>query len=125
VPGNRVSKADREEVGLPAIEAAGYDLGDMKVKVFSLARYVEHALKKARYARDENGTVIAKVPRASGSFAQGETVEEARENLRDVIEGNVLLALQLGLEIPRIEGVEILERQVAGPTPKHGKTLTA
>jgi hypothetical protein len=48
--------------------------------------------------------VIARVPQASGFFAQGDTFEEARANLRDVIEGNVLLALQLGLELPRIEG---------------------
>jgi hypothetical protein len=35
----------------------------MKVKAFSLARYVEAALKKAEYFRDENGMVIARVPR--------------------------------------------------------------
>ncbi|MCS6804931.1 MAG: type II toxin-antitoxin system HicB family antitoxin [Acidobacteriota bacterium] len=90
----------------------------MKIKVFSLARYVEEALKKAEYARDEDGVVIAKVPTVSGFFAQGDSFEEARENLREVIEGNVLLALQLGLEIPRIEGVEILERRVARHSKK-------
>jgi predicted RNase H-like HicB family nuclease len=93
----------------------------MKVKAFSLARYVEAALKKAEYFRDENGMVIARVPQASGFFAQGDTFEEARANLRDVIEGNVLLALQLGLELPRIEGVEIEERQVARIARKHDK----
>lgn len=35
--------------------------------------------------------------------------DEARENLREVIEGNILLALQVGLEIPRLEGVAIEE----------------
>jgi predicted RNase H-like HicB family nuclease len=93
----------------------------MKVKAFSLTRYVEAALKKAEYFRDENGMVIARVPQASGFFAQGDTFEEARANLRDVIEGNVLLALQLGLELPRIEGVEIEERQVARIARKHDK----
>jgi len=84
----------------------------MKVKVFSLRRYVEEALKRIRYEVDENGVVIAKVPGVPGFFAQGETFEEARENLCDVIEGNVLLALQLGLEIPKIPGVKIEEREV-------------
>ncbi len=83
-----------------------------RVKVFSLRRYVEEALKRACYEVDENGVVIAKVPDASGFFAQGETFEEARENLRDVIEGNVILALQLGLEIPQVSGVKIEEREV-------------
>ena len=93
----------------------------MKVKVFSLSRYLEHALKRADYTHDEDGLIVAKVPGASGFFAQGEHFEEARDNLRDVIEGNVLLALQLGLPIPRIEGVEILEKDIAGAPRKHAK----
>lgn len=80
-----------------------------KAKVFSLTKYIEKSLEKAEYFKDENGIVIAKVPEKSGFFAQGDTFEEARENLKDVIEGNVLLALQLGYEIPQIEGVEIKE----------------
>lgn len=66
---------------------------------------MEASLQKAEYQKDENNVVIAKVPGASGFFAQGNTFEEARANLQDVIEGNVMLALQLGFEIPRIEGV--------------------
>lgn len=88
-----------------------------KVKFFLLSRYVEEALKLAEYERDENGVVIAKVPGASGFFAQGDTFEEARENLQDVIEGNVLLALQLGFDIPALEGVSVEERDVEAITP--------
>jgi len=83
-----------------------------KVKAFSLQRYVEGALQKAEYDKDENGMVIAKVPNMSGFFAQGDSFEEARENLREVVEGNVLLALQLGREIPHLEGVTIDEKDV-------------
>ncbi len=61
--------------------------------------------------------IIAKVPGASGFFAQGDNFETARENLYDVIEGNILLALQLGLEIPKIEGVEVKEREYAETNP--------
>lgn len=71
-----------------------------KAKYFTLSKYVNQALKKAEYEKDENGVVIVRVPGASGFFAQGDTFEEARANLQDVIEGNVILALQLGLEIP-------------------------
>ena len=45
-------------------------------------------------------------------FAQGESHEEAQANLEDVIEGNVLLALQLGWDIPAVEGVSIEERDL-------------
>ena len=93
----------------------------MKVKMFSLAQYVEQALKIARYSVDEQGLVLAKVPGASGFFTQGESVEETRNNLRDVIEGNVIVALQLGLAIPRIEGAPIREYPWNG-SRKHGKT---
>jgi len=81
-----------------------------KVRMFRLSEYVNAALKLAEYERDEDGVVIAQVPNASGFFSQGDTFEEARENLRDAIEGNVMLALQLGFEVPVIEGIPIEER---------------
>jgi predicted RNase H-like HicB family nuclease len=81
-----------------------------RVRTFSLARYVDTALALAQYERDDNGIVITIVPDASGFFAQGDSFEEARSNLRDVIEGNVLLALQLDLPIPTMPGVTIEEQ---------------
>ena len=83
-----------------------------KVKIFSLARYVEIALRRAEYARDENGMVVANVDGLPGCFAQGEPHEEARRNLEDVIEGNILLALQLGWDVPPLAGVDIREQDV-------------
>jgi predicted RNase H-like HicB family nuclease len=88
-----------------------------KVKVFSLSRYVKAALERAVYERDENGVIVAIVPEAAGFFAQGDTHEEARANLEDVIEGNVLLSLQLGWDIPIIPGVTVKERDVSADTP--------
>jgi predicted RNase H-like HicB family nuclease len=78
--------------------------------IFSMTEYADKALKKAEYYRDENGVIIAKVPEAPGFFAQGDDFEEARTNLREVIEGNVVLALQLGLPIPEIKGVKMTEQ---------------
>lgn len=88
-----------------------------KVRLFSLSRYVHAALQQAEYQQDEDGVVIAEVPGASGFFAQGDTFEEARENLHDVIEGNVLLALQLGLPIPSVTGIAIEEQDVEAVAP--------
>ena len=83
-----------------------------RVKLFSVSRYVEAALALAGYDRDEDGLIVASVPGAPGFFAEGTSHEEARANLEDVIEGNVLLALQLGWEMPVIPGVAIEERDV-------------
>jgi predicted RNase H-like HicB family nuclease len=80
-----------------------------KTKSFSISAYVEQALKQAEYEKDENGVVVAYVPQVSGFFSQGENFEEARENLRDAIEGNLVIALQHGFEIPVLAGVEIKE----------------
>ena len=53
-----------------------------RIKSLSLARYVSAALEAAEYERDEGDVVIGNVPSVSGFFAQGETYEEARSNLR-------------------------------------------
>ncbi len=83
-----------------------------KIRLFSVSRYVQAALAGAEYERDEDGVVVVSVPGMSGAFSQGETFEEARENLRDAIEGNVALALQLGWPIPQLAGVLIEEQDV-------------
>ena len=87
-------------------------MGSTKVKVFSLAGYVKMALRKAEYERGESGLITAFVPEAAGFYSQGDTYEEARANLEDAIEGNVLLALQLGWEIPVIPDFEIRDEFV-------------
>ncbi|MBI4312632.1 MAG: type II toxin-antitoxin system HicB family antitoxin [Chloroflexi bacterium] len=84
-----------------------------RVKVLSLSKYVQTAMALAVYEKDENGVVVATVPNAAGFFAQGDTYEEARANLEDAIEGNVLLALQLGWEIPSLPGFTVEERDVS------------
>ena len=88
-----------------------------KVKVFSLSRYVEASLNQAEYETDENGAIVGSVPGASGFFAEGQTHEEARSNLQEVIEGNVLLALQLGWDVPSIPGVDIRQQDVETNSP--------
>ena len=56
-----------------------------KIRMFSISHYVQAALKHARYEVDENDVILAYVPSASGFFSQGESFEEARENLRDTV----------------------------------------
>jgi predicted RNase H-like HicB family nuclease len=84
---------------------------------FSVTEYAEQALKQAEYCRDDNGAVVGKVPGASGFFAQGDSFEEARSNLREVVEGNIVLALQLGLPIPEMPGVRVVEHADAWRCP--------
>ena len=54
-----------------------------KIRMFALWQYIDAALRSAEYERDEDGGIVARVPDAQGFFSQGDTFEEARENLRD------------------------------------------
>ncbi len=84
----------------------------LKVRMLSISQYTQAALTQAVYEPDEHGVIVARVPGMPGFFSQGETFEEACENLRDAIEGNLTLALQMGLLIPPLEGVLIEEQNV-------------
>ena len=59
----------------------------------------------ARYERDEDGGIIAEVPCLNGALTQGETYEEARANLIEVIEEGVIIDLQTGFPIPELPNV--------------------
>ncbi len=88
-------------------------MGTVNLKSFSLADYLKAALACAEYEKDEDGMIVASVPNCAGFYSQGESYEEARTNLLDAIEGNVMIALQMGWEIPSIPGVEIRTEVVA------------
>ena len=85
------------------------DIPDFPIELttFSMADYLKAALACAEYEQDEDGLIVASVPDAAGFYSQGESHEEARTNLMDAIEVDIMVSLQMGLEIPSIPGVEI------------------
>ena len=86
-----------------------------KLLDFSLAEYVQAALSRIEYERDEDGWIVASVPGIQGAFTQGETYEEARANLAEVIEGNVMIDLQMGWPVCEIPEVEICVGEISSP----------
>ena len=77
-----------------------------------LIEYVEEALRRARYELiDDNEPYYGEVPELKGVWATGKTLEECRENLKDVIEGWILVSLRRYLPVPRLGGREIRELQ--------------
>ena len=87
-------------------------MGTVNLKSFSLADYLKAALDIAEYEQEDD-MVVASVPNCAGFYSQGESYEEARTNLLDAIEGNVMIALQMGWEIPNVPGIEIKTTEVA------------
>ena len=62
-----------------------------------LIEYVEEALRRARYEIiDDEEPYYGEIEELRGVWATGKTLEECRNNLRDVIEGWILLSIKKG-----------------------------
>jgi predicted RNase H-like HicB family nuclease len=80
-----------------------------------LTRYIQAALRKARYERmEEEQSYYGRIPECPGVWATGKTLEECRDELQAVLEDWLSLGLRLGHPIPEIEGIRI---ESAKPTP--------
>jgi len=75
-----------------------------------IIEYIEEALKKARYEiiKDEE-PYYGEVKELPGVWATGKTLEECRENLREVIEDWIIISLKKNLPIPKLGNYEIKE----------------
>ena len=71
------------------------------------AEYTQAALRYAKYVVLEDGTYMATVEGLRGVIAIGDTIEECRQDLIEVIEGWIALRLRMGDTIPSIDGITI------------------
>jgi predicted RNase H-like HicB family nuclease len=79
-----------------------------------LTEYIEEALRRARYELiDDEEPYYGEVPELKGVWASGKTLEECRENLKDVIEGWILVSLRKDLPVPSLGAREIKELKIA------------
>lgn len=72
-----------------------------------IRQYVEEALKIAHYDKLEDGTFYGEVPRLRGVLATGETLEECRSQLAEVVEEWVLVRVAKGLVVPPLGKIEV------------------
>jgi len=78
-----------------------------------IRQYVEEALRRARYDKLEDGTYCAEVPRLRGVLAIGETLEECRRQLAEVVEEWVLVRVAKRLSVPPLGGIEVKVRKAS------------
>ncbi|MBE0431061.1 MAG: type II toxin-antitoxin system HicB family antitoxin [Dehalococcoidia bacterium] len=79
-----------------------------------IVEYIDEALKRARYEIiDDEEPYYGEVRELRGVWATGKTLEECRGNLKDVIEGWILLSTRKGLAVPKLGDVEIREIEEA------------
>lgn len=69
-----------------------------------LTQYVEHAMGRAHYEIMENKRFWGEIPGLQGVWAEGETLEECRETLREVLESWLLIGLRKGHVVPVVCG---------------------
>jgi predicted RNase H-like HicB family nuclease len=75
-----------------------------------ILEYIEEALKRAHYEIiDDKEPYYGEINELKGVWATGKTLEECRNNLRNVIEGWILLSIKRGLPIPKLGDFEIKE----------------
>lgn len=78
-----------------------------------LTEYIEEALKKAQYEIiDDDEPYYGEVLELKGVWATGNTLEECRNNLKDVIEGWLILSIKKGSPIPKLGDIEISDFKV-------------
>jgi len=84
-----------------------------------LIEYIESALEKANYEIiDDPLPYYGEIAVLKGVWAHGKTLEECRKNLKDVIEGRIIIRLERHLQIPTIGKYKIEQ------TPKQSKKIT-
>ena len=78
-----------------------------------LFEYIQKALEKALYKSLDDGTWFAEIPGFEGVWANANTVEGCRNDLKEVLEEWLVLKIRDRDPIPQIEGIEIKIKEVA------------
>ncbi len=79
-----------------------------------LLEYVQAALRHAKYEiLADDGSYYGEIPECNGVYANARTLEECREELREVLEEWVLFRVHRNLKLPAIDGIELVIREVA------------
>ena len=72
-----------------------------------LTTYIQAAMRHAHYEILEDNTYYGEIPGLQGVYANEATLETCRETLQEVLEGWIILGLQLGHELPTIDNLRI------------------
>ena len=75
-----------------------------------LIDYIQHALRHARYELMENGRFFGKIPDCPGSWGEGATLEECRDELQSVLEDWLMVGIRHGDPLPVIDGIDLNPR---------------
>ena len=73
-----------------------------------IVEYIEKALEHAHYELiEDKEPFYGEIKDLPGVYATGKSLEECRNNLKEVIEGWIILSIKKDIAIPVIDNVEI------------------
>ena len=78
-----------------------------------IVRYVQSALRHARYKKLDDGTWFAEIPGFDGVLANATTVEECQSELEEVLGEWLVLKIRDGDPLPVVDGLELSTRAEA------------
>ncbi len=78
-----------------------------------IIRYCRKAIEEAQYKKLDDQTWFAELPGFKGVWANGNTIEECRNELISVLEEWLVLKLRDKETIPQIDGMKLEIREVA------------
>ncbi len=79
-----------------------------------LLEYIQAALRHAKYEiLPDDGSYYGEIPECNGAYANGKTLEDCREELREVLDEWVLFRVHKNLPLPAINGINLLVKEVA------------
>jgi len=78
-----------------------------------LTAYINAAMKKAIYEiLPDNEGYFGKIEGLQGIWANAETLEACREELKEVLEEWILLSIKMGHTIPIIDGIDLNVKEI-------------
>ncbi len=69
--------------------------------------YIDKAMQHAQYEQIEDGTYFGRIPGFKGVWANKPTEQECREELREVLEGWILLNIADHTPLPKVDGMTL------------------
>ena len=76
----------------------------------TVLQYIEHAMTRAKYEEMADGAWFASIPGLKGCWASGATVEAARKELLEVLDGWIEVCVKSGDRVPDIDGVSLYDK---------------
>ncbi len=79
-----------------------------------LVEYIEEAMNLAHYEIiEDEEPFYGEIPQLRGIWSTGKTLEECRRNLRESLEGWIIISLNKNIELPKLKDINITEAVTA------------